>query len=40
MFGEKDRVSNGEAESERSLNQGNPGEKMSGFSQKGIDFLR
>ncbi|KAG6759476.1 hypothetical protein POTOM_035954 [Populus tomentosa] len=41
MFGEKDRrVSNGEAESERSLNQENPGEKMSGLSPKRIDFLR
>ncbi|KAJ6721353.1 VERNALIZATION-INSENSITIVE PROTEIN 3 [Salix viminalis] len=41
MFREKDRrVSKSEAESERSLNQENPGEKMSGLSRKGIDFLR
>ncbi|CAK7326849.1 unnamed protein product [Dovyalis caffra] len=40
MFGERDRrLSNGEAESERSLNQENAVEKMSGLSQEGIDFL-
>ncbi|KAG5240553.1 protein OBERON [Salix suchowensis] len=40
MFGEKEhRASNGESESERSLNKENPREKMIGLSRKGIDFL-